>query len=362
MNLNFLKNKVVIASLCVISVFCLSACGKNYLNEKKENFVNDTKKSEISNVEMPDEKDRQEDSKQKEDYVKVHSDSEYEDLMISLEICIWDDTFEKPEELESLQNYFGMFLTDDYTYEEIDEMYNAETSLYEVPGSVIREVLYNHMDFENSEIDLKEYFPLEGYSWYDETEDMYYTRVVTGFGGEHYGYDSLEFEVLDYGIVKATGVWTTEINTTATAVVIVKEDEDGHMKLRSFQHSVVENENSEDFSTENIHIDATKGAVTLTGTLEYRCTESSANPEVMKELYILHLDQEISELIYFNYDSEKNEVAEGITEIDVIGDAELLEGWVHDGKRVTITGEIIPNYTMYFFNQFSIIQEQLEFN
>lgn len=241
-----IAKKIGIVSGILLSCLVIFLLLSSVITRKKENYADvmkkdsqiDAKKEENIVENVSDISETQEDSKQKEDYVKVHSDSEYEDLMISLEICIWDDTFEKPEELEYLALYFGMFLRDDYTDEEIDEMHNAETGLYEVPGSVIREVLYNHMDFENSEIDLKEYFPMEGSSWYDETEDMYYTRVVTGFGGEHDGYESLEFEVLDHGIVKATGVWTPQVNTTATAVVIVKEDEDGHMKLQSFQHDV----------------------------------------------------------------------------------------------------------------------------
>ena len=88
-------------------------------------------------------------------------------------------------------------------------------------------------------------------------------------------------------------------------------------------------------------IDAARGNVVLKGRLEYRKGTNAAETTV-KEMYVLHVEPIITELTYYNYDTNNVEIAEDITEIDVSGLYDEVEPGKHDGKTVSIEEEIWP--------------------
>ena len=106
-------------------------------------------------------------------------------------------------------------------------------------------------------------------------------------------------------------------------------------------------------------IDATQGNVILEGRLEYRVGTNAAET-MSKEMYILHIEPEISELTYYNLDDEIS-TAENITEIDIAGLDDEKEKGYYDGKNVSIQGKIVPTSNSHWFNSFAISLENIEF-
>lgn len=107
-------------------------------------------------------------------------------------------------------------------------------------------------------------------------------------------------------------------------------------------------------------IDAARGSVTLNGRLEYRVGTNVAET-MAKEMYVLHVEPIIGELIYYNYDTNDVGFAEDIVEIDVSELYDEVEPGKYDGRMVTIEGEIWPTMNSYWFNSFAIGMESIEF-
>lgn len=122
-----------------------------------------------------------------------------------------------------------------------------------------------------------------------------------------------------------------------------------------------ESEDNKNINSQYVQkIDAARGSVVLTGRLEYRKGANVAETTV-KEMYVLHVEPMIGELIYYNYDTNEVEFAEDITEVDVSGLYDEVEPGKHDGKTVSIKGEIWPTMNSHWFNNFAIGMESIEF-
>ena len=290
-------------------------------------------------------------------YQCQHSYSEYENLLTTMEICFWERTFESLDKIQDLDIYFSWFVSVDYSDEVIEQWYDEKNQIYDIPGEVFRNTMCKHFAFD--QIKLEEYFPGSSEenpyaSWYDVKNDIYH-GWIGGFGGYHDGYDKLIIEVLEKGVIKVTGLWKSDDGKMITSSIIVEESANDGMRLKAYTHDVTECIDEVKFSsTQNPTVlEATKGEVTLTGTLEFRSAESSSGNGYVKEAYILHLDPPIEELIYYDLDSETNAVATDIAEMDILSDLGGNKGEYH-GNKITITGEIYPNYTSYYFTFFSI--------
>lgn len=124
----------------------------------------------------------------------------------------------------------------------------------------------------------------------------------------------------------------------------------------------VEDENINNTNSQQVQkIDAARGSVVLNGRLEYR-VGTNASETMAKEMYILHVEPIIGELIYYNYDTNDVEFAEDIAEIDISGLYDEVEPGKHDGKMVTIEGEIWPTMNSNWFNSFAITLQSIEFH
>ena len=122
-----------------------------------------------------------------------------------------------------------------------------------------------------------------------------------------------------------------------------------------------ENVDKDNMNSQQVQkIDAARGRVTLKGRLEYRVGTNAA--ETMdKEMYVLHVEPIIGELIYYNYDTNDVEFVEDITEIDISGLYDEIEPGKYDGKMVTIEGEIWPTMNSHWFNSFAMTMQSIEF-
>lgn len=175
-------------------------------------------------------------------YQREHEISEYEDLMLAMEICFWDDSFDNVNSIEDISTYIAYFVSYDYPYEMCESWYNTEKGLYEISGEVVRKTMNKYFAFHD--LKLENHLPTtpnhnQGNYWYDQEKDMYY-GWIGGFGGTHDGYNDIKFEILDYGVVKAIGTWNMEDGSLATTEIVVEESEDGLMRLKSYKHSVGE--------------------------------------------------------------------------------------------------------------------------
>lgn len=175
-------------------------------------------------------------------YQREHEISEYDDLMLKMETCFWNDSFEDVNSVEDISSYIAYFVSCDYPYEVSESWYNTETGVYEISGEIVRKTMNKYFAF--SDLKLEEHLPItpnhgQGNYWYDKENDMYY-GWIGGFGGIHDGYQEINFEILDYGIVKAVGTWTLEDGSMATTEIVVEESEDGLMRLKAYKHSVGE--------------------------------------------------------------------------------------------------------------------------
>lgn len=291
------------------------------------------------------------------DYKCQHSKAEYEELLGMAESCFGDRTFESLDMIQDLDRCFSGFVSWDYSYEEIEQWYDEKNQMYEIPGDIFRNTMCKHFAFK--QINIEDYFtgsPGEDpYApWYDVENDIYH-GWVGGMGDHHEGYKDIKLEVLEFGIVKVIGFWKSDDGRMITSSIIVEESADGDMRLKAYTRDVAESANDNEFinNQNSTVLDTTKGDITLTGTLEYRVEESSSENGYVKEMYILHLDTPIKEMIYYDYDSESNAVAKDIAEMDVLSDLGGVKGQ-YDGYDLTVTGEISPNYTAYYFTYFSI--------
>ncbi len=123
----------------------------------------------------------------------------------------------------------------------------------------------------------------------------------------------------------------------------------------------VEDENINNTYSQQVQkVDAARGSVTLKGRLEYRVGTNAAET-MAKEMYVLHVEPMIGELIYYNYDTNDVEFVEDITEIDISGLYDEVETGKYDGRMVTIEGEIWPTMNSHWFNSFAISLQNIEF-
>ena len=193
--------------------------------------------------------------------------------------------------------------------------------------------------------------------YYDENGKLSTLRYHHGMGDDFkvftYDYDDngnmiLEWEHdlngVDYSPSKMTHFYyqLREVN-------IYEEDNAMGGNEESGENLVVEDKGQE--------IDATQGAVILSGKLEYRIGTNAAET-MSKEMYILKIEPQITKLIYYNLEDEIC-IAENITEIDVSGLIDEGEKGLYDGKNVSIKGKIWPTVNSNWFNEFAISMEEM---
>ena len=77
-------------------------------------------------------------------------------------------------------------------------------------------------------------------------------------------------------------------------------------------------------------------------------------------MYVLLLEPTVSSLTYCDLDGYID-TAEKITEVDVSGLENYAAKGQLNGLKVCITGEIRPNFTSHWFNDFSIDVHSVEF-
>ena len=205
------------------------------VEEDAGNFVVEEAETEQQVEELPE--------KNPEDYVRMHDDNEYADLLVTMETCFWDETFENPESIDDLSLYLLWCLSNEYSTEEYEKWYNSETNYYEIPGENVRKTACKYFTF--NELNLADYISIDSDSgqkseWYDVSKDIYHQRYIGGFGGPHDGYEKIEIEILEYGVVKAVGTWKMEDRSPVTAEIVVEESADGNMRLMSYAHTVGE--------------------------------------------------------------------------------------------------------------------------
>lgn len=208
------------------------------------NIIPADKEKNVQNAEIIDsvQNKQTESNRTTINYQREHEISEYDDLMLKMETCFWNDSFEDVNSVEDISSYIAYFVSCDYPYEVSESWYNTETGVYEISGEIVRKTMNKYFAF--SDLKLEEHLPItpnhgQGNYWYDKENDMYY-GWIGGFGGIHDGYQEINFEILDYGIVKAVGTWTLEDGSMATTEIVVEESEDGLMRLKAYKHSVGE--------------------------------------------------------------------------------------------------------------------------
>lgn len=107
---------------------------------------------------------------------------------------------------------------------------------------------------------------------------------------------------------------------------------------------------------EKITVDASAGAVTLSGTLKFCSVESSSGNGMMKELYVLKLDPQIREMTM-----EDGTLISQIEEIDVGQLEESVQG-EYSGRPVQITGRVSENFAGgYWLNSLSIHPDEITY-
>ncbi len=197
-------------------------------NEEQQKELDETKQNNEA-----------EDTRTAINYQRKHDAGVYENLMSNMETCFWDQTFESLDEIDDLSKYISWFVSVEYSDEIYENWYNPSTCLYEISGDIVRDTICKYMAFD--ELDLENYLPTEtnhgkGNYWYDAVNDVYYGSIG-GFGGIHDGYEKVDFEIIDYGVVKATGTWRMEDGSLVTTEIVVEEDDD-LMRLKSYTHTI----------------------------------------------------------------------------------------------------------------------------
>lgn len=187
-------------------------------------------------VQKGEELQKEIDKEEEKPYVRRYDDTVYENLMEWL--CLHGEYFNNVEEIEDISSYFHIFIHWEYDLDEMDEKwYDPAEQIFKIPGEDVRRIVMKYLDFQT--LDLAEKMPAytemqTGGFGYDETSDTYYSGVLGGMGDECDHITSIDFEVLDTGLVKATAHYILLSEEEYQETVVVREEENQVLKLISF--------------------------------------------------------------------------------------------------------------------------------